>query len=134
MTSRIACFGLAAVCLVSTPAFAQITVTAPASTVNVTAAKDFATASFQDPWDMKQNTDLGWHVWSNDLPVTGLGSVAFNQPATASAPNGTEYLHMVSTNTSPNLAILESSNRFGAKLGKTGDLYPIDTATYTMLS
>src|SRR6266487_2514892 len=102
MTSRIGYLALAAACLASTPAAAQITVTAPATTVNVTAAKDFATAAFQDPWDMKQNTDLGWHIWSIDAPPTGLGSVAFNQPATSNAQNGTDFLHMVSTNASPN--------------------------------
>ena len=83
---------------------------------------------------MKQNADLGWHIWSNDAPATGLGGVAFNQPATANAQNGTDFLHAVSTNTSPNIELLESSNRFGAKLGRTGDLYPIDAGSYTMLS
>lgn len=134
MALRNVCLTLASLCLLPVSAAAQITVTAPASTVNVTAARDFATVSYQDPWDMKQNTDLGWHIFSNDAPPTGLTTVAYNQPATSTAPNGTEFLHAVSTNASPNITLLESSNRFGAKLGRTGDLYPIDAATYTMLS
>jgi hypothetical protein len=133
MTLRTVCLTLASLCLVSASAFAQVTaVTAPASTVNVTAARDFATVAFQDPWDMKQNTDLGWHIWSKDLPQSGLTSVAYNLPSTVL--NGTDFLHAVSTNASPNITILESSNRFGAKLGRTGDSYAIDANTYTMLS
>src|SRR5678816_3289676 len=126
MTFKTLCLTLVSLGVVPVSALAQISVTAPTTTVNVTAAKDFATAAFQDPWDMKQNTDLGWHIWSIDAPATGLGSVAYNQPATANAQNGTDFLHMVSTNASPNLAILESSNRFSAKLGRTGDNYAID--------
>jgi len=81
MTLRNVCLTLASLCLLPVSAAAQINaVTAPASTVNVTAAKDFATVSFQDPWDMKQNTDLGWHIFSNDAPASGLTSVAYNQP------------------------------------------------------
>jgi hypothetical protein len=133
MTLRNVCLTLASLCLVPAFASAQVTaVTSPASTVNVTAAKDFATVAFQDPWDMKQNTDLGWHIWSKDAPPSGLTSIAYNQASTAL--NGTDFLHAVSTNTSPNITILESSNRFGAKLGRTGDAYAIDASTYTMLS
>src|SRR5215211_4993212 len=135
MTLKNVFLTLASLCLVPVAASAQITgVTAPSSTVNVTAATDFATVNFQDPWDMKQNTDLGWHIWSKDQPPSGLTSVAYNQPATATAQNGTDFLHAVTTNTSPNITILESSNRFSAQLGRTGDRYPIDANTYTMLS
>ena len=73
------------------PASAQITGVTPSTATSVKAGDDFATIKFQDPWDMKQNTDLGWHIWSIDAPATGIGSVAFNQPATVAAPNGADY-------------------------------------------
>ena len=134
MNFKTLCLALASLGVVPASALAQITVTAPTTTVNVTAARDFATATFQDPWDMTQNTDLGWHIWSIDQPLPGIGSVAFNQPATATAPNGTAYFHGVTTNTAPNIELLQSNNPFSAKLGRTGDLFPIDAGAYKTLA
>ena len=33
---------------------------------NVAAAEDFATRSFQDPWDMNERTDFGWFLHGAD--------------------------------------------------------------------
>src|SRR5437879_6054400 len=117
MSPRIACRTLLAMGLFATPAAAQINVTAPASTVNIKAANDFATVSYNDPMDMKQNTDLGWTVWSNDVTPSGLTSVGFNQPATGGAPNSSDWFRALSSNTAPNFYLLDASNRFSAKLG-----------------
>lgn len=127
------------VCLFASVASAQITaVTAPNSTVNVRAGDDWATLSFQDPMDMRQNTDLSWHVWSIDLPATGMTGVAFNQTSNGS----TDMFHAVSTSNNPNdltssnpiLEILQTNNEVSAKLGRTGDNFPIDTSKYKQLS
>ena len=134
MSLRNVCLSLASLCLVPVAASAQISVTAPASTINVKAATDFATASYNDPVDMKQNTDLGWTVWTNDVTHSGLSGVGFNQPATGGAPNSADWFRAVSTNTVPNFYLLDASNRFSAKLGRTTDNFPINANTYRLLS
>ncbi|HUQ70663.1 MAG TPA: hypothetical protein VM165_14130, partial [Planctomycetaceae bacterium] len=106
--------------------------TAPASNINIKAGDDFATMSFQDPWDMKQNTDLSWHVWSIDAPPNGLNGVSFN--VANAALKSSDLFHAVSTNANPILELLQTSNGFSAKLGRTGDNFPISTAKYQRLS
>ncbi len=59
-------------------ASAQITVTAPAANETIKAADDFATETFQDPWDMSQMTDLGWFTYGVDAPVSNLTNIAFS--------------------------------------------------------
>ena len=56
-------------------AFAQ-TVTAPAANETIKAADDFATLTFQDPWDMSQMSDLGWFTYSVDQPISNLTNIA----------------------------------------------------------
>ncbi len=102
----------------------------PSSPVNVRAGDDWATLSYQDPMDMTKNTDLGWHLWSIDQPASGLSNIGFNQ---ANA-NGSGLFHGVSSNAAPNFYLLESSNRFSAKLGRTGDNFPVDATKYKLLS
>jgi hypothetical protein len=130
MTLKKVCLTLALLCLVPAAALAQVTVSAPATAINITAGDDWATTSFQDAMDMKQNTDLSWHIWSIDLPSNGLTGVAFNQ----SNANGADLFRATSTTSDPFVELLQSSNRFSAKLGRTGDLYPIDTTKYRLLS
>src|SRR5687768_1126248 len=119
------------VCLCASVASAQITaVTAPNSAINIKAGDDWATLSFQDPMDMRQNTDLSWHVWSIDETRHRLSGVAFNQASNGSS----DMFHAVSTTTNPIVEILQTSNPFSAKLGRTGDNFPIATSKYQRLS
>src|ERR1700730_4026453 len=74
----------------------QITVTAPAANQTIVAADDFATKTFQDPWDMNQMTDLGWFTYAVDAPVSCLTNIAVSGGIfsattvsnTAACPNG----------------------------------------------
>src|ERR1700722_2084004 len=59
-------------------AWAQITVTAPNTNLTFKAADDFATETFQDPWDMNQMTDLGWYTFGVDAPVSCLTNILFS--------------------------------------------------------
>src|ERR1700680_1971891 len=52
-------------------------VTAPAVNETIKAADDFATLTFQDPWDMNQMTDLGWYTYGVDQPVSNLTNIGF---------------------------------------------------------
>ena len=75
ITNRINYLAAAALACVL-PLSAQ-TVTAPAVNETIKAADDFATLTFQDPWDMNQMTDLGWYTYSVDQPVSCLTNIAF---------------------------------------------------------
>jgi len=90
---------------------------------NVAAAEDFATRSFQDPWDMNERTDFGWFLHGTDTPGPQLTNISFS--------NG---LFHATTGTSPNLFLLETGNPFAARLGRTGTTHPIDANTYRLIA
>src|SRR4051794_7500389 len=46
------------------PAGAQTLTSGPAVDTVVTPAHDYAATQWQDPWDMKQRTDIGWFTWA----------------------------------------------------------------------
>lgn len=105
------------------PSFAQ-TVGA-IGTSAVRSGDDFATRSFQDPWDMNERTDLGWWVNGADQPEPGFG-----QPVSFSGGLFTG----VTINTDPSFFLLETGNPNAAKLGKIGLNHPIDANTYRYLA
>jgi len=51
------------VSLLGTHHFAAISVTSPEANEVIKSAEDFASASFQDPIDMNEQTDLGWFIF-----------------------------------------------------------------------
>lgn len=90
----------------------------------VRSAEDFATKTFQDPWDMNEVTDVGGFATSADQPASGLSNVSFAGGLfTATNANG-----------QPNFFLLESGNPFAARIGKIGTNYPIDASTYRLLA
>jgi hypothetical protein len=92
-------------------------------TLGVAAAEDFATRSFQDPWDMNERTDFGWFLHGADLPSPQVTNISFS--------GGVFH---ATTGTSPNLFLLETGNPFAARLGRTGTNYPIDADTYKLIA
>src|ERR1700730_15918435 len=115
---------LAFACCVS----AQITVTAPAANQTIVAADDFATKTFQDPWDMNQMTDLGWFTYAVDAPVSCLTNIAVSGGIfsattvsnTAACPNGNL----------PNFMLLDPIATTAIQVGKVGTVFPIDSTKY----
>ena len=89
----------------------------------VASAEDFATRSFQDPWDMNERTDFGWFLHGADLPAPDLNNVSFSGG-----------IFSATTGTSPNLFLLETGNPQAAPLGKTGFNYPIDANFYKLVA
>ena len=111
-------FGLAVVLYPLSASTQTITsIGAPA----VKAADDFATQTFQDPWDMNQRTDLGWILNSVDGPVPGINSVSF----------AGGLFTGVTANTDPSLFFLESGFPAGisSPIGKIGTVYPSYAST-----
>ena len=123
---RCAIAAVAAVALLSLArgALGAITVTAPASTVNVAEGADYATQVLQDPWDMNQRTDLGWFLFSADSPPSSLTSLSFSGG----------IFSATTTSTDPLFFLLDSAIPGTANLGKTGAKYPIDASKYTVLA
>ena len=115
--SAIAC---AVVCIPTSLQAQSIALGGPAA---VASAQDFATLSFQDPWDMNERTDFGWFLHGADLPAPNLNNVTFS--------NG---FFSATTGTSPNLFLLETGNPAAARLGKTGLNYPIDANHYKLIA
>src|SRR5258707_407135 len=111
--------------LLCTPArlLAQTPTVTLGGTAAVASAEDFATRTFQDPWDMNERTDLGWFLYGSDNPSPDL---------TNGSVSGGNF--SPTTGTSPNLFLLETGIPFAARLGKTGGNYPIDTTYYRMLA
>jgi len=109
-------------------AWAQITVTAPNTNLTFKAADDFATETFQDPWDMNQMTDLGWYTFGVDAPVSCLTNILFSGGIfsattvsnTAACPSGNL----------PNFWLLDPIAATSAQIGKVGTVYPIDSTKY----
>ncbi len=118
------CITLSAALLLSTfAAFSQITVSQPASTEAIRPAADFATRSFQDPWDMNQRTDLGWYTSGIDQPASNLSGLVFT--------NG--VFSATATTSDPNFWLLDPGNPYAVSTGKIGTKYPIDTTKYKRL-
>src|SRR5262245_44786474 len=91
----------------------------------VASAEDFATRSFQDPWDMNERTDFGWFLYGADLPAPEV---------TVHADSFSSGFFHGTTGTNPNLFLLETGNPFAARLGKTGTNYPIDANYYRLVA
>ena len=71
---RIALIVSAAV-LAAVPAGAQTLTSGPNSNTVVTPANDYAASQWQDPWDMKQRTDIGWFTWAVESEsLSGMAS------------------------------------------------------------
>ena len=102
---------------------AQITVTQPSGSTVFRAADDYATQAFQDPWDMKQWTDLGWFTYGTDQPLTNLTGFSFTGGAFSAT----------STSSDPNFWLLDTYTPGAVPLGKIGSLFPIDSTKYQRL-
>src|SRR5688500_16858975 len=106
------------------PAVAQVTITQPAGTVTLRPAAEWATQTFQDPMNMAERTDLGWFHSSVDQPPSNLTNVTFSAGRFSAT----------ATTSDPNVWILETGIPPSARLGKTGDNYPIDASNYRVLA
>ena len=51
------------VLFLSFPLWGQLQVTSPSSSETVASAREYASESFQDPWDMDKVKDLGWFTY-----------------------------------------------------------------------
>src|ERR1700676_1122231 len=98
------------------------TVTAPAANETIKAADDFATQTFQDPWDMNQMTDLGWYTYGVDAPVSNLASYSFASGIFSATGNAS---------VPPNFWLLDPNAATATQLGKVGTVYPIDSTRFT---
>jgi hypothetical protein len=113
-----------AVCL-TINLFAAITVTSPSSGETIEAAEDFASASFQDPMDMNEQTDFGWFIYD---VVSGSKSNLSN----ISFSNGIFSASAVSPG--PELSVLETGVTGTCFLGKIGVNYKINANKYTVFA
>jgi hypothetical protein len=91
------------------------TVTAPAANETIKAADDFATLTFQDPWDMNQMTDLGWYTYGVDQPVSNLTNIAFSGGIFSATTSGS-----VPGSGFPNFWLLDPIAPTSAQIGKVG--------------
>ena len=112
---------LAVAALVYVVSLSAQTVTAPAVNETIKAADDFATLTFQDPWDMNQMTDLGWYTYGVDAPPSNLSSFSFSSGIFSATGNGS---------TPPNFWLLDPIAATSAQIGKVGAVFPIDTSKY----
>ncbi len=94
-------------------------------TLNVASAGDFASHSFQDPWDMNERTDLGWHLNGVDGPLSNLTNVSFS---------GGVFSGTTTSSAEGNVFLLETSIIGAARHGKIGPNHPIDANTYRILA
>ena len=90
---------------------------------SVASAEDYATRSFQDPWDMNERTDFGWFLYGNDAPGPQLSNISFSGS-----------LFHATTGTSPSLFLVETGNPFAALVGKIGTTYPINADFYKLIA
>ncbi|HEY6390479.1 MAG TPA: hypothetical protein VIX89_04325 [Bryobacteraceae bacterium] len=97
----------------------QITVTAPAVNETIRAADDYATQTFQDPWDMSQWTDLGWFTFGVDSPPANLSNISF-----------TNGVFSTTTGSVGNFWLLDPNVPGSAPIGKIGSVFPIDSTKY----
>ncbi len=111
--------------LAGVTAHAAIKVSSPSSAETVKAAEDYATATFQDPWDMNENTDLGYFIWDvTSGSKSNMSNVKFN--------NG--IFSASSTTTDPNISVLETALPGTCQLGKVGANYKIDASKYKVFA
>jgi hypothetical protein len=122
----IATVGLVAGALASSAAGQSVT--APASQSIVTAGRDWATTTFQKPIDMNQWTDISWWAYSGDQPPVDLSNPT-NGTCTGGGSTSTCF-KATTTSSGSNIWILEPGNPTSARVGKTGDNFPIDANTY----
>ncbi len=74
---------------------------------------------------MNERTDLGWHLWSVDQPVSGITNPSFSGGIFSGTSTATG---------DPNFFLLDSGIPGAAQLGKIGTNYPIDANKYTVLA
>jgi hypothetical protein len=114
--------------LVPTDASAQgvtgITLQGPTA---VSSANDFATNTFQDPWDMNERTDFGWWLNSVDTPRHGFASSTFAGGLFTGVVDG-------DPNTDPNLWLLETNTNNLARTGKNGSAFPLNASVYRVFA
>jgi len=104
--------------------YGAVNVTAPSSGETVNAAEDYATSAFQDPWDMNEQTDLGWFIWDVESGSrSNLSGITFS--------NG--IFSASSSSSDPNISILETGVTGTSFLGKIGTNYKIDAGKYKVL-
>jgi hypothetical protein len=124
-------FAITTVCLVAgilASNAAGQSVAAPAGQIVMAAGRDWATTTFQKPVDMNQWTDISWWAYANDGPLPDLSGVAYG---TCTGGGLTSTCFKATTATSQgNIWILETGNPTSARVGKTGDNFPIDANTY----
>jgi hypothetical protein len=105
--------------------FAAITVTSPAENEVIKSAEDFASASFQDPMDMNEQTDLGWFIFDTlSGSKSNLSNISFS--------NG--IFSASATSPGPEIQILETGIPGTCYLGKIGKNFKIDATKYTILA
>src|SRR5262245_47712281 len=100
--------------LFSATCFGQMSST-PATAEVIRPADDFATQTFQDPWDMNQRTDIGWYTFGVDSPPSNLQNMTFL--------NG--IFTALSANADPNFWALDTGSPDAAPFGKNGESFPI---------
>jgi hypothetical protein len=91
--------------------------------LNVAAAEDYATRSFQDPWDMNDRTDLGWFLHGTDQPASQMSNVSFGGG-----------IFSATTGSGANVFLLETGNPEAASIGKVGTNYPINAGVYRLMA
>ncbi|HSF20295.1 MAG TPA: Ser-Thr-rich GPI-anchored membrane family protein [Vicinamibacteria bacterium] len=106
---------------------ATAAVTSPATQDNVASADDYATRSFQDPWDMTERTDLGWFTFEV-MPPADTPSFLTN----FSFSGGIFSAQTLSDD--PQVTLLDTALPETAFLGKIGANFPINANFYTVLS
>jgi hypothetical protein len=105
--------------------FGAISVTAPSSGETLTASEDFASAAFQDPWDMNEQTDLGWFIYDvTSGSKSNLSSITFSSGIFSAS----------SSSEDPNISILETGVTGTCFLGKIGVNYKIDADKYKIFA
>src|SRR5438445_6489333 len=112
-------------CALSVSAQTNIT---PSVNETIKAADDFATLTFQDPWDMSQMTDLGWYTYSIDQPVSCLTNIAFSGGIFSATTSGTTAA--CPSGNLPNFMLLDPIAATSAQIGKVGTVFPIDSTRY----
>ena len=109
----------------TTPAYSAITVTSPSSEDRVESADDYASISFQDPWDMDYRTDPGWFIFSKTSDSNhNLTNISFTN----------SIFSATATTTDPKISVLDTGVPGTSFLGKIGTNYPIDADKYTVLA
>ena len=120
--SRIFVLALCVLCW-SVASFAQGTITLSGAAASK-AGEEFATKSFNDPWDMNQRTDVGWWLFGTDEPQGNLTNISFANGIFSSR----------STNTDPSFFVVESGYGGTVAIGKIGTNFPINADLYRQFS